>query len=222
MNLVVGATGLLGSEICGLLSRKGSPIRALVRSTSDPEKIERLRELGAELIVGDLRDPASLEQACANVDVVISTATATTARTEGDSIESVDRDGHLALADVAAASGVRRFVYVSFPEFQVQFPLQSAKRAVEQHIGLSGMEYVILRPTNFYEIWLSPRVGFDPLAGEVQVFGDGEPKTSWISVHDVAHFAAEAVASPAARNRTRSATSTSCVRSRKRWGDESP
>jgi uncharacterized protein YbjT (DUF2867 family) len=36
MNLVVGATGLLGSEICRRLAAAGKPVRALVRATSDP------------------------------------------------------------------------------------------------------------------------------------------------------------------------------------------
>ena len=35
MNLVVGATGLLGSEICCLLAAEGKSARALVRTTSD-------------------------------------------------------------------------------------------------------------------------------------------------------------------------------------------
>jgi NADH dehydrogenase len=202
MNLVVGATGLLGSEICGLLVEKQQPVRGLVRSTSDLEKVERLRELGVELVVGDLKDPASLVRACAEVDVVVSTATSTTSRAEGDTIESVDRDGQLALVDASKTAGVERFVFVSFPEFEVEFPLQSAKQSVEERIRGSGMEYAILSPTNFHEVWLSPRVGFDPLSGEVQVFGAGDRKTSWISVHDVARFTAAAVDSPAARNRT--------------------
>lgn len=202
MELVVGATGLLGSEICDLLVGRRRSVRGLVRSTSDTEKIERLRELGVELVVGDLKDPASLERACSDVEVVVSTATSTTSRAEGDSIESVDRDGQLALVGASAAAGVKRFVYLSFPEFEVEFPLQNAKRAVEERIRGSGMEYAILRPTNFDEIWLSPRVGFDPLGGEVQVFGAGEKATSWISLHDVARFTTDAMDSPAARNRT--------------------
>ena len=35
-NLVVGATGLVGREICRLLADQGRPVRALVRSSSDP------------------------------------------------------------------------------------------------------------------------------------------------------------------------------------------
>ena len=135
-----------------------------------------------------------------SVDAVVSTVTSTTSRCEGDTIESVDRDGQLNLVEAARASGVRRFVFVSFPEFGVEFPLQTAKRTVERRIRESGLEYTILRPTNFQEVWLSPRLGFDPLNGQVQVFGSGEKTVSWISFRDVARFAVEAPKNPAARN----------------------
>ena len=51
MNLVVGATGLLGGEICRQLVAGGKLVKALVRSTSDPVKVEALQRLGATLQV---------------------------------------------------------------------------------------------------------------------------------------------------------------------------
>jgi uncharacterized protein YbjT (DUF2867 family) len=200
VNLVVGATGLLGGEICRLLAERGAPLRALVRTGSDRAKVESLQMLGAEVVEGDLKESSTLLPACAGVDAVISTATSTTSRAEGDSIESVDRDGQLALVDAAAQTGIDRFVFVSFPEFGVEIPLQSAKRLVERRIRESGLEHTILRPTNFQEVWLSPRLGFDPLNGQVQVFGSGDRPVSWISFRDVASFAVRALESPAARN----------------------
>ena len=59
MNLVVGATGFLGSEICRQLLAQGQRVRALVRATSDPAKKAALESFGAELVEGDLKDPAS-------------------------------------------------------------------------------------------------------------------------------------------------------------------
>jgi uncharacterized protein YbjT (DUF2867 family) len=43
MILVAGSTGMVGSEICRLLGEKGLPFRALVRETTDPVKIERVK-----------------------------------------------------------------------------------------------------------------------------------------------------------------------------------
>ena len=200
VQLVVGATGLLGSEICRQLAEREMPFRALVRSTSDPETAARLRELGAELIEGDLKQPSTLQRACEGVHAVISTATAISRQGRGDSIESVDRDGQLALVDAAEAAGVGRLVYVSMPEYETQFPLQTAKRAVERALRESALEYCILRPANFQDVWLTPALGFDPHNGQVQVFGSGETPVSWISVRDVARVCVDAAGSDVARN----------------------
>jgi uncharacterized protein YbjT (DUF2867 family) len=56
MILVVGATGMVGSEICQRLSRRGEKVRALVRTTSSVDKVALLRRRGVEVCVGDLKD----------------------------------------------------------------------------------------------------------------------------------------------------------------------
>ena len=105
MNLVVGATGHLGSEICRLLTEKDKPVKALIRPTSDKAKTERLKSSGAVLVQGDLKDRASLDAACRGVTTVISTATSVTSRQQGDSIQTVDSEGQLRLVDAARAAG---------------------------------------------------------------------------------------------------------------------
>jgi uncharacterized protein YbjT (DUF2867 family) len=200
MNLIVGATGLLGGEICRLLTEQGKSVRALVRKTSNPEKVAHLRNIGAELVLGDLKDRQSLEVACHGVDAIISTASAMLSRQAGDVIESVDHQGQLTLIDVAETSGVRHFVFVSFPNVAVDFPLQSAKRAVEERLQRSQMTYTILQPTFFIEIWLSPILGFDARNAIAQIYGSGQNKSSWISFHDVAKFAIAALDTPEAKN----------------------
>src|SRR5688572_4871808 len=104
MILVVGATGLLGGEICRSLAARGKPFRALVRPTSDKTKIAQFQSLGAEIASGDLKDHSSLEAACKGVSAVISTASSTLSRQEGDSIKTVDLDGQLGLIDAAKAA----------------------------------------------------------------------------------------------------------------------
>ena len=56
MNLVIGATGLVGMEICRLLSAAGKPVRAFVRASSDRAKVEKLKAFRANIVIGDLRD----------------------------------------------------------------------------------------------------------------------------------------------------------------------
>jgi NADH dehydrogenase len=199
--LVIGATGLLGHEISRRLAEAGGAVRALVRPTSDQAKRAELERLGIELVEGDLKDPASLARACTGVQSVISTASSTFSRQPGDSIESVDRQGQLALVDAARKAGVEHFVFISFRENpRIQYPLGAAKRAVEQALKTSGMAYTILQASYFMEIWLSPALGFDVANGKVRLYGDGSRPISWVSYRDVARAAAAAVAEPAARN----------------------
>jgi nucleoside-diphosphate-sugar epimerase len=49
MILVVGATGLVGTRVCERLRVEEQPVRALVRKTSNPDKVNALRSLGCEL-----------------------------------------------------------------------------------------------------------------------------------------------------------------------------
>jgi len=193
MNLIVGATGILGSEICRQLAAEDAPTRALVREASNPDKVAALKALGVELATGDLKDPLSLKAACAGVRTIISTASSTLSRQEGDSIESVDCKGQLDLIAAAEEAGVEHFVLISFPNVDVDFPLQRAKRDVEDRLRRSRMTHTILQPTFFMEVWLSPALGFDVANAAAQIYGDGSSKISWISFQDVATFAVAAV-----------------------------
>ena len=143
MNLVIGASGLLGSAICRELAGRGDEVRALMRATSDPIETSKLKERGINLVNGDMKRRATLEAACQGVKTVISTATCTRSRQPDDSIQSVDLQGQLDLVQAARKAGVRQFVFISFPEVPVRFPLQDAKRAVEQALIASGMTYSI-------------------------------------------------------------------------------
>jgi NADH dehydrogenase len=200
MILVSGATGMLGGEICRRLADQGKPARGLVRATSNPERIAQLERLGIELVRGDLKDPASLDVACRQASTVISSATSIHSKQEGDSIPSVDQEGQLNLVDAASRAGVRHFILVSFPVMDVPFPLQTAKRAVEDRLKSSGMTYTILQPTFFAEIWLSPALGFDPGNATARIYGTGQNGISWISFRDVAACAVGSVDNPRAAN----------------------
>lgn len=201
MNLVVGATGFLGSEVCRRLIEKGKTVRGLVRPTSDPAAIERLQALGVDTVEGDLKDPASLEVACRGIHTVLSTATSTRSRQQGDSVEATDGQGQLNLIEAARKAGVSRFVYVSYSgHIGKDDPLTKAKRTAEQQLHQSGMTYTILRPSIFMEVWLSPALAFDYPNAKATIYGTGQNRISWISLSDVAAFAVESVDHPAAEN----------------------
>jgi uncharacterized protein YbjT (DUF2867 family) len=183
---------MLGHRIVQLLRDLRRPVRALVRSTATAAQQQVLEATGAQLVVGDLKEPESIAEACRGAAVVVSTATATVSRQDGDSISAVDERGQSSLVETAQRGGVGRFVFLSFPPRRLDYALQRAKRAVEQKLREGVMPYTILQPVNFVEVWLGPRVGFDLLGGKVQIFGAGDQPISWISLHDVARVAVAA------------------------------
>jgi uncharacterized protein YbjT (DUF2867 family) len=199
MILVVGATGLLGSEICRRLRERGRDVRALVRAGSAREAA--LRALGVHIATGDLRDRGSLVAACRDVDAVISTATAMGSKDRALSLNEVDRKGQLRLVDVARQSGVRTFVYVSAsPNLGPRAPLIRYKRQVERAVRLSGMQWTILQPSAYMEVWLGAQLGWDHVAGRAVVFGSGKHPVPFISIGDVAEHAIRALDDPRLAN----------------------
>ena len=203
MVLVVGSTGRLGSEVCRQLAAEGEHVRAMVRYTSDRNKVADLRTSGVEFMYGDLKDYAGLRDECHDVKCVICTANAMAARQPGDTIEMVDHFGVFGLIDAAKRCQVERFVYISFrPHPTLQFPLGTAKRLVEEHLQQSGLAYTILHSCFFQELWLSPALGFDYANAQATLYGDGRNRLSWVSYRDVARLAVLARAHPAAVNAT--------------------
>ena len=81
MNLVVGSTGMLGGMVARRLIESGKPVRVMVRRPSTLT--------GAEIVTGDLKDPASLDAACQGATTVITTANSAQ-RGGADTVASVD------------------------------------------------------------------------------------------------------------------------------------
>src|SRR5437868_8877038 len=203
MILVAGATGVLGSEVVRRLIARGEEVRAMVRVTSAPEKIERLKNFGAEIVRADLKEPRTLLTACAGVDAVISTITTILTSQPGDSFEATDGEGNRALIDAAKQTGVSKFIFVSFDTTKSpDNPLKKAKRDTEEHLKQSGLDYTILHPTFFCESWLGPMLFADPVACTAKIYGKGTDKVRYVAVADVAEFAVQSLTNPAARNAT--------------------
>ena len=201
MILVVGATGLVGSEVCQKLIGRGEQVKALVRTTSSKDKIEALRSSGVELCVGDLKDPQSIVAACQGVNAVISTASSTLTRQPGDSIESVDTAGQLNLVNAARGADVERFLFVSFRRPPgTSFPLAEAKAQVEN--AVTSLNFTIVQASWFMEVWLSPAMGFDYGNAAARIYGPGTSPISWVSYPNVAEICAVALRHPAAERKT--------------------
>jgi uncharacterized protein YbjT (DUF2867 family) len=195
MNLVVGSSGMLGGMIVRKLLARGEPVRAMVRQ---PAALD-----GADSVVGDLKDPASLAAACHGVTTVITTANSAQ-RGGADNVESVDLHGNRALIDAASRAGVRQFVLVSaaFVDAGSPVPLFAAKARTEHHLRESGLAWTIVAPHVFLDVWFGLLVGSALAAGmPVSLVRGGRARHSFIAVDDVAEFAVRAVGHGAAMNR---------------------
>ena len=192
MILVVGATGMLGLEICRRLREQGRAVRGLVRPGSSRESL--LRDLGVEIHHGDLRTPPTIATACDGVTAVVSTATAMGAKEKGLTLRAVDRDGQLALVELARLRGVKAFVFLSAsPNLRRSAPLIRYKREVERAVRTSGMRWTIVQPSAFMDVWFSKLLGWDHVTGRAMIFGPGTAPVSWICIADVAAHVCAAI-----------------------------
>jgi len=109
--LVTGATGFVGSHVARALAKQGAELRLLVRSHSNTRNTD---ELEAEKVIGDLRDPASLEKAIAGCEVLFHVAAdyRLWVRDPGEMYRA-NVEGTRAILEAAGRKGVRRVVYTS-------------------------------------------------------------------------------------------------------------
>lgn len=188
MNLIVGGTGALGSATAEYLLAQGKAVRILTRY---PQKTQPLQELGADIVLGDLRDLNSLTQACQGVKTVMASAHSIMGK-GSEASTYIDDQGHRWLIDTAKASGVKHFVYVSAWGAAPDHPSNffRIKYKIEQYLRNSSLSYTILRPTAFMEAHAYKLIGQPILeTGKVTLFGKGVNPRNFVAAADVAHFA---------------------------------
>ena len=106
MHLLTGATGYIGGRLLRRLERNGSAVRCLCRN---PESLRGRVGPGAELVRGDLREPASLGAAFFGVDTAFYLVHS---MNEGSDFEAEERTAASNFAEAARNAGVRRIVYL--------------------------------------------------------------------------------------------------------------
>ena len=198
--LVVGATGFMGRETVRQLLEAGMAVRAMTRT---PEKAMDLQKMGAEVVQGNLIDPASLARTCQGMGAVVSAAHGLLGSGKYSSA-AVDDAGQRALIDAAKLAGAGYFVFTSMQGVSSASPVDFAryKSAVEQYLQASGMNYTILRPPAFMEWHAHIFLGKDILEkGKASILGNGETPTNFMAASDVAKFAVIALTNSRTCNR---------------------
>ena len=186
--LLAGATGMFGSRIAHyLLARPDARLRLLVRDiTGNKEQLEPLLKGGAELIEGDLANPASLDRATRGVDVIVSAV-------QGG--PDVIVDGQVALAKAGKANGVQRILpsdyaldlFKATPGEHAMFDMRAE---ADRRIAALGLEQINVLQGGFMDMFLPGHGAVDLDSGTISFFDDGNRKVEVTSIDDTARMVA--------------------------------
>jgi uncharacterized protein YbjT (DUF2867 family) len=186
MFLVTGATGAIGRRVVRLLRLQEKSVRSFVRLTS---RYNELEHRGAEIFIGDLRQDKDIAKACQGVEYIISAH-----GSDGDSL-SLDYRANIELIEQAKAHEVKHFVFISVLGADRGYedaPVFKAKRAVEQYLEASGLNYTILRPSGLASNLLPLAEQFRQ-TGLYLLIGDPKNRTSVVSTDDLAKIVVDSV-----------------------------
>ena len=186
-----GRVGAIGRTVTESLLKQGKAVRAMVRN--EDERAQALREMGAEVVVGNLLDLDSMHRAIAGVERMYF----------GMSVSANYLEATVNVAAVAKHHGVKAFINMSqmtLAQMSITETTPSPQHKLhwlaEQALNWSGLPVVHVRPTvlldGFFLI-LTP----DSVRKSDQIrlpFGDG--KTSPVAVEDVARVISALLVNP--------------------------
>jgi uncharacterized protein YbjT (DUF2867 family) len=192
--LVTGAAGRVGAvgrTVTELLLKQGRAVRAMVRI--DDQRAQALRDMGADVVVGDLLDVDSMHRAIAGCETVYF----------GMSVSQDYLAATVNAAAVAKHHGVKAFVNMSqmtVAQMSVTETTSSPQHKLhwlaEQALNWSGLPVVHVRPTVFMENFFLLFTA-DSIRESDQIrLPLGEGKTSPVAVEDVARVLATLLANP--------------------------
>jgi uncharacterized protein YbjT (DUF2867 family) len=177
--ILVTTAGKVGSETARLLTQRQVPVRVLVR---DPEKTKALADAGAEIAVGDLDVPASIDEAMAGVTAVVLVSPAVPAQ-------------ELNVVASAARAGVEHVVKAT-SKASGDSPIARRRGQTEIEAGLaaSGLPHTLLRSNAYMQNTLM----LAPVIAKTSSFGSsaGKGLVGMVDTRDVGAMAAEIAASP--------------------------
>jgi len=201
MILVIGGTGFVGSHLVRRLRQEGLPVRAIVRN---PDQARALKDLGVDVVKGDISDAASLEKAATDVERVIHLV-GIIQEAPGATFEGVHVVGTRNILEASKKNGVRHVFYQSAlgtrPNAKSEY--HKTKWAAEELVRASEIPYTILRPSLIYgagdqfTLRLSEMIRLSPL---LPVIGSGRSKVQPIFIDDVATCILKAVTSDCCLN----------------------
>ncbi|CAE6366785.1 unnamed protein product [Rhizoctonia solani] len=186
---LAGANGYVGKAFAKEFLVQGLDLRILTRGESiNSAPLQEFKSKGASLHAISYDDEASILKALQGVDVVVSTVA-------GSAIVSAQ----VPLIKAAKAAGVKLFLpseYGSTFEGPANpSPVIQSKKKVIKAAQDAGLPYAALHTGAFPEYCLIPPFGYNFAEKKVTVWGDGNAKSSWTTVHSAADWLANVLKS---------------------------
>ncbi|WDZ85866.1 NmrA/HSCARG family protein [Micromonospora cathayae] len=204
--LVIGATGKQGGATARALLDRGVAVRALVRDPGT-DRAQALRARGAELVKGDLDDPASLVAAAEGMDGLFSIPWPDVANLHGDAertrghnvVEAARRAGvsHVVHSSVSGAGDFLR-KQPGWAEGRWDRHYWESKAAIDDMVRTGGFaHWTVLMPSTFMENLVGWSYLFgDWTSGTIITGFAADTRLPWIAVDDIGEAAAIAFTNP--------------------------
>ena len=181
MILVTGATGKVGAECVRRLVAQDVAARAFVRSA---ERAAPLAESGADIAVGDLDDPASIDRALDGVSTVVLVTPGLPAQ-------------ETAVIDAAVRAGVGHVVYLT-SKASLDAPVERRRWHAQVELALadSGLPHTLLRSNAYMQNTLALAPGIAAAGRFASSAADG--RMGMVDSRDVAAVSAAIAVAPTA------------------------
>ncbi|MCC6355434.1 MAG: NAD(P)H-binding protein [Verrucomicrobiae bacterium] len=203
--LVTGGTGFVGRHVVARLRASGFAVRVLAR---DPSRVAATPGLaGAELVAGDASD--GIPDACMRDVAAVVHLVGIIAERGQNTFERAHVRATANAVAAARSAGVGRFIHLTAlgTRPNARSAYHRTKWLAEDAVRASGLDWTILRPSlilgrgcgfvgEFASMMRGRRLVLQ--GGVVPCFGDGGTLFQPISVGDVAHCVARAIANPEA------------------------
>jgi uncharacterized protein YbjT (DUF2867 family) len=192
LTLVIGATGRQGGAVTRHLLRLGWPVRAMTRNPGKSSS-QALKDLGVDVVQGDLADASSIRNALQGCYGVFSVQNPWEHGLDAEIAQGKR------VVDQAVAANIQHIVFGSVSKCREPgSPAHyKTKGVVEQYIEKSGLPYTFIRPAFFMEMLDhsaggEPRLVIDGLWVLNKRFLGGNGQLQLIAVDDLGRVAAEA------------------------------
>jgi uncharacterized protein YbjT (DUF2867 family) len=140
--LLLGSTGFVGRAVAHKMLDAGHQLRVMVR---DPMKAAAFKVRGAQVIVGNVLDPAALASAAQGTEHIVSLVAVR--RNKPQSMFEVNADGPRLVGDAAKRAGTQSVIFISAigARLDQKYKYLTSRWMGEQELAKTGVAGAVLR-----------------------------------------------------------------------------